>query len=367
MGLELKDLGNEYAMWDAVQQISLERHVTSYLEVGTRYGDSLLRVLAGIGHAKAPHRLDRIVISDIWHESYFGANNNGTMFDRSHKHIARMLEGMGYEERQITFLDGDSNVTVPTLDKREPFELVLVDGDHNCDKKDAADQDLANCWPLVAPGGYLVFDDISADQKMAELFHHFMKAQKDVAATYIRMNKKFGVAVAEKESHFLETSKIREIVLPYLEGKGIDIGCSRDPITRYCVAFDKSDWPEVTVQGDAAALPFEDESFDWVYSSHCLEDFEDTEAILREWLRVLKHSGTIALYVPHPDLYPGGNPDHKHPGFRPDELGMMLEKLGCKVGLSRSGGDTEPNLYNKTLGLPQIGPDYSTLVIARKL
>jgi SAM-dependent methyltransferase len=358
MGLALRDLGQEYCMWDALLQISLETHPMSYLEVGTRYGDSLLRVLAGTP------KMDRICIADIWHESYFGPNNNGTQFDRSHKHVERMLLAMGYSPEQVMYLDGDSNVTVPSLDTRRPFDLVLVDGDHNCDKKDAADIDLANCWPLVAPGGYLVFDDISADQKMSELFHQFFKSAPDVAARYIRMDKKFGVAVAEKESHALETSKIRHYVMPYLHGdNGIDIGCSRDPLSRFCVAFDRSDYPEVTHRGDAQALPFENDKFDWVYSSHCLEDFEDTDKTLREWLRVLKPNGVICLYVPHPDFYPGGNSEHRHPGFRVEELTGLLTGMGCDILMTKL--DNERDEYKRIMGLPEVY-GYSSLVIGRK-
>ena len=33
---------------------------------------------------------------------------------------------------------------------------------------------------------------------------------------------------------------------------------------------------------------FRDGVLDYVYSSHLLEDYVDTEAVLREWLRVLR-------------------------------------------------------------------------------
>ncbi len=347
MGLELRDLGQEYCVWDALLQISLEAHPTSYLEVGSRYGDSLLRVLIGC----APRKLDRIVIADIWHDSYFGQNNNGTHFDQSHKHIERMFTSIGYGPEQVLYLDGDSAKTIPFLDKRQPFDLVLVDGDH---AYPAATADLFNCWPLVAPGGYLVFDDIGSDQGMADLYTSFTKNVTDVAASYIRVNKKFGVAVTQKESRALETSKVRSQVLQYFHGdNGIDIGCSRDPLTRYCVAYDRSDWPEVTHRGEADKLPFEDKKFDWLWSSHCLEDFEDTSAILAEWLRVLKHGAAIGLYVPHPDFYPGGNSDHKHLGFRIEELTGMLRSMDCEPIMTKLDNE-EPN-------------HYSSLVIARKL
>lgn len=357
MGLILKDIGNEYAVWDALQQIALEYKPRSYLEVGTRYCDSLIRVLAGT-------RLDRLVIADIWHESYFGANNNGTHFDRSHKHVERMLTAMGYGPEQVMYLDGDSLKTIPYLDKRMPFDLVLVDGDHDAETDGPPVHvlgDLFNCWPLVAPGGFLVFDDIAEDQKMMEKFTQWRNNTQDIAAVYVRMDKKSGVAVAQKVEMSLETSKVRQKVLPYLRGdNGIDIGCSRDPITRYCVAYDRSDYPEITHRGDARNLPFPDGKFDWVYSSHTLEDFAEPEIVLTEWLRVLKPGGTIALYVPHPDLYAkygGGNTDHKWPGFRVEEIQGFFKNLGviCVMGV-----------VDDEMSDPRY-PHYSTLVIGQKL
>lgn len=158
--------------------------------------------------------------------------------------------------------------------------------------------------------------------------------------------------VLEAHKLFLETSKVRERVLPYLKGKGIDIGCQRDPITPDCVAIDKHHYPEVTHIGDARKLEFPDAHFDWVYSSHCLEDIADTEAALEEWLRVLKTDGVICLYVPHPELYKGCNFDHVHPGFTPEQLTEYLLDLNCSM-----------------LGsFIDDGPDrYSTCVIAKKL
>lgn len=145
----------------------------------------------------------------------------------------------------------------------------------------------------------------------------------------------------------------------FQEGKGIDIGCSRDPLTPTCVAFDKDNWPEVTQRGDASALPFADEEFDWLWSSHCLEDFEDTGAVLSEWLRVLKHGGLIGLYVPEPTWYAmfgSGNSDHKHPGFTIEHLCEKLLSRGC--GILNSKIDSDVSVKGQ--------PHYSTLVIARK-
>jgi ADP-heptose:LPS heptosyltransferase/glycosyltransferase involved in cell wall biosynthesis len=161
--------------------------------------------------------------------------------------------------------------------------------------------------------------------------------------------------VLEAKRMYLETSKIRERVLPYLNGKGADLGCGRDPITPDCYAVDDDPWPEVTHQCDIRKLPLKDAELDWVYSSHALEDLYDTEGALAEWLRVLKPGGIIGLYVPHPELYAKtgmANEEHVHNGFTPEELSALLGSMNCVV-LGAYVHD-DPGCY-------------STLVIARKM
>ena len=40
----------------------------------------------------------------------------------------------------------------------EKYDLVFVDGDHTLEGNR---QDLIECWPLVKPGGWIIFDDIT--------------------------------------------------------------------------------------------------------------------------------------------------------------------------------------------------------------
>ncbi len=55
------------------------------------------------------------------------------------------------------------------------------------------------------------------------------------------------------------------------------------------------------VVGDVRALPFRDNCFEVVYASHVLEHFHyrETDAILREWLRVLRPGGAFEIFVPN--------------------------------------------------------------------
>jgi SAM-dependent methyltransferase len=94
-------------------------------------------------------------------------------------------------------------------------------------------------------------------------------------------------------------------------GRGIDIGCGDDPVTPDCVPWDRE-------QGDAQELAgVPPASFDWVYSSHCLEHLPDPWRAVARWWEVLRPGGRLLIVVPDEDLYEQGawpsryNPDHK--------------------------------------------------------
>ncbi|WP_250481473.1 MULTISPECIES: class I SAM-dependent methyltransferase [unclassified Caballeronia] len=107
----------------------------------------------------------------------------------------------------------------------------------------------------------------------------------------------------------------------WLVGNGLDIGGGNDSIALYRSLFPRID--RVTVyeweQGDAQYLEnVQDDSFDFVYSGHCLEHMIDPRVAMRHWLRVLKPGGHLVITVPDEDLYEQGmwpstfNGDHKH-------------------------------------------------------
>ena len=54
---------------------------------------------------------------------------------------------------------------------------------------------------------------------------------------------------------------------------------------------------------DGTTIPFQDETFDAVYSSHVLEHVSDEMKTIQEMFRVLKINGFLIIVVPHMDLY----------------------------------------------------------------
>jgi predicted SAM-dependent methyltransferase len=75
---------------------------------------------------------------------------------------------------------------------------------------------------------------------------------------------------------------------------------------------------------------------DWIYSSHVLEDFPDTLAVVDEWLRVLRIGGRLILFLPDEQLYRSycssrgsqPNPHHIHADFGPGYLKRILDNRG---------------------------------------
>jgi predicted SAM-dependent methyltransferase len=140
-----------------------------------------------------------------------------------------------------------------------------------------------------------------------------------------------------------ETSKCRARLAPFCVGYGIDIGPGGDPIVPSAVRVDLpqpySHVGSLPVQlgGDATDLKwFRDGVLDYVYSSHVLEDFVDTEKVLREWLRVLKPGGRLIIFCPDEQVYrqhcrDTGQPYntcHVHADFSLAFVKKILDRIG---------------------------------------
>jgi SAM-dependent methyltransferase len=106
----------------------------------------------------------------------------------------------------------------------------------------------------------------------------------------------------------------------YFVGAGIDIGCGDDPLSKYNTQFPlmKSlrmwDLPD----GDAQKMAtIEDDKYDFVHSSHCLEHMFDPHEAFTNWVRITKPGGHLVITIPDEDLYEQGqwpstyNGDHK--------------------------------------------------------
>jgi SAM-dependent methyltransferase len=102
-------------------------------------------------------------------------------------------------------------------------------------------------------------------------------------------------------------------------GKGIDIGCGKDVLSRKVFKKISSIESFDIEDGDAQNIScYKDkESYDFVYSSHCLEHMDEPVIALKNWYSLSKTGGYLVFTVPDEDLYEQGifpsvyNYDHK--------------------------------------------------------
>lgn len=111
-----------------------------------------------------------------------------------------------------------------------------------------------------------------------------------------------------------KTNSIRDLAFRerYLKGRIIDIGCGRDLVCSGAEPFDLPD-------GDAQEIASirDNNAYDTVHSSHCLEHMRDPVHALSQWWALVKPGGHLIVVVPDEDLYEQGfwpsrfNHDHK--------------------------------------------------------
>ena len=193
------------------------------------------------------------------------------------------------------------------------------------------------------------FDSLGTAQtqsgsKSDDLARRIEAVEKRLSPEYINSAlRTFAEQLAGVEAHGSETSGCRARLAPFCTGYGLDLGFGGDAITTHAIRMDMprpyTHVGEMPVQlgGDARSLYwFRDGVLDFVYSSHLLEDFTDTESVLREWLRVIKAGGRLILYCPDEQAFRRRcaatgqpyNPGHQQPDFSLSFVKAILERIG---------------------------------------
>jgi len=107
-----------------------------------------------------------------------------------------------------------------------------------------------------------------------------------------------------------------EKLIPWLDGKGADIGCGTRSINPDIIRVDIDEKvsPEVKAAGDK--LPFKKEELDFITSVHNFEHYPNQVEVLTEWLRVLKVGGIVAIVHPDVDFTKKQKLEVNNPGLR---------------------------------------------------
>lgn len=166
--------------------------------------------------------------------------------------------------------------------------------------------------------------------------------------------------------HPSETSKVREMVRPYCMGKGCDIGFGGDKVMK--VNCDGIDYPQPyafagkdkvdiacdVIKGD---IPLPDNTYDYVYTSHLIEDFADTADALKKFIRILRPGGNLILVFPDQPKYEiycreinlPMNPYHVHADMGYDYMKRQLDAL--------------PGIHYKELFSSNCAIDYNVVMV----
>jgi predicted SAM-dependent methyltransferase len=167
-----------------------------------------------------------------------------------------------------------------------------------------------------------------------------------IAKLVRKIKRKLGI----RKKYPSETSKVRHLVIAYCQGHGCDIGFGGDKIKKEdCHGIDYaqpytstgSDAVDIAVDVINEPIPVADNTYDYVYTSHLIEDFEDTGAGLREFIRILKPGGNLILVFPDQRKYEEhclrtGQPLNMHHVHKDMGLAFMHRELNAISGISYS-------------------------------
>lgn len=151
-----------------------------------------------------------------------------------------------------------------------------------------------------------------------------------------------------------QAAKIAPLVVPYLQGRTLDIGSGPGKVFPRCIGIDIADVngrPITDMRQDGLDLSmFADGSIDNVFSSFMLHQLERQQAIaaLREWVRVLKVGGYLTLYLPNNAHCPkredeDGDPRQRWNIYKGDACTLLDIEVKCGFDLitceDRNDGD----------------------------
>lgn len=105
-----------------------------------------------------------------------------------------------------------------------------------------------------------------------------------------------------------ESRKCRNRIVPLCRGTGLDLSVCDEKIVKSAIGVGPKGSRDKNISLDLSANDslrmFSDDYFDYVFDAHRLGNFVCTEAVLREWWRIIRYGGYLILYEQDKDYYP---------------------------------------------------------------
>lgn len=181
-----------------------------------------------------------------------------------------------------------------------------------------------------------------------------------------------GITVKKKNPDYIHLyflmKDIQEALKGYAKKKLLDLGCGNkpykewyEPLTETSVGCDATQSSEnvVDVICLASELPFENESFDTVFSTQVLEHVFEQQKMIDESARVLKKSGYLILSVPFTwELH-----EEPYDFFRITKYGLkeMFEKSGFEIEYIKANGGKWAALFQMMINTVYSTFKYKTI------
>lgn len=170
--------------------------------------------------------------------------------------------------------------------------------------------------------------------------------------------------------HRSETSKVRHLVMTWCIGKGCDVGFGGDKVVKEnCDGIDFAnpytytgkDKVDIPCTIGKENIPVADSSYDYLYSSHLIEDFEDTLLVLRDFVRVIKNNGILILVFPDQPKYEAHCRETKQP--------LNLHHVHSDMGLNYMLAEMEliKEVKFEILFTSNCEIDYNVILVAKVL
>jgi ubiquinone/menaquinone biosynthesis C-methylase UbiE len=164
------------------------------------------------------------------------------------------------------------------------------------------------------------------------------------------------------------TSKVRHLVEKYCVGKGCDVGFGGDKIVKVnCdgidytqpYAYTGKDKVDIPCKVGTEPIPVPPNTYDYVYSSHLIEDFEDTTAILEDFVRIIKPGGTLILVFPDQPVYE----EFCKTDNQPQNLSHVHKDMGLDFMLKRF--EEVKNASFEVIFTSNCEIDYNVIIVAK--